>query len=230
MSASKTSTSPQTQEELLLRSFDLCGKTLGELAQDQKIPCPKDLRREKGWVGMLLEICLGASAGSQAKQDFDHLGIELKTIPISYSGKPLETTFVCVAPLTGIHGESWETSYIRHKLSKVLWIPVEGEREIPIKDRVVGTPLLWQPSDEEDQQLKADWEELMDMIALGNIDKINASFGTYLQLRPKAANSKAKTQAYGNNGEIISTLPLGFYLRTQFTAKILAKHFMLPLA
>lgn len=217
---------PQSETELFTKALALTGHTLGELAQQQRLHCPADLRREKGWVGMLVEQCLGANAGNKAVQDFQHLGIELKTIPISHSGKPLETTFVCVAPLQDTHGQTWETSYLRQKLSKVLWIPVEGEREIPLRERMVGHPLLWQPSRQEELALKADWEELMDMIVLGNINQINASIGTYLHLRPKAANNRAQTAAYGENGQQIKTLPLGFYLRTQFTQQILANHFI----
>ncbi|MGR5543468.1 DNA mismatch repair endonuclease MutH, partial [Vibrio campbellii] len=46
-----------------------------------------------------------------------------------------------------------------------------------------------------------------------------------LQLRPKAANGKALTEAYGSSGKIIKTRPRGFYLRTQFTASILNDHY-----
>lgn len=56
---------------------------------------------------MLLELYLGAMAGSKPEQDFPELGIELKTIPVDAAGKPLETTFVCVAPLTGNSGVTW---------------------------------------------------------------------------------------------------------------------------
>ena len=80
----------------------------------------------------LIEWQLGASAGSRPEQDFPDLGIELKTIPIDPQGKPLETTFVCVAPLIGISGQRWEESNVRNKLSRVLWIPVEGSRTIPV--------------------------------------------------------------------------------------------------
>ncbi|PKF51957.1 DNA mismatch repair endonuclease MutH [Enterovibrio nigricans] len=218
---------PNTENELLDRAFGLAGYSLGELAEQHGLVCPIDLRREKGWVGMLLETCLGATAGSKPEQDFKDLGIELKSIPISHLGKPLETTFVCVAPLTGVQGLTWETSHIRNKLSKVLWVPVEGEREIPVCERHVGMPLLWQASVEEEAQLKADWEELMEFIVLGKVHEITAKHGEYLQLRPKAANSKVKTEAYGAKGQPIKTLPRGFYLRKQFTAKILAKHFRL---
>lgn len=216
---------PKSEQELLKRSLDLAGLTFSELAAEAELEVPIDLKRDKGWVGQLLEWHLGASAGSKPQQDFVDLGIELKSIPISYSGVPLETTFVCVAPLTGVHGLTWEQSHVRKKLSKVLWIPVEGEREIPLAERKVGTPLLWSPSTGEEQALKADWEELMEFIVLGQVNKVTARHGQFLQLRPKAANSRVLTEAYGVSGRPIKTLPRGFYLRTQFTREILAKHF-----
>ncbi|NVP00808.1 DNA mismatch repair endonuclease MutH, partial [Photobacterium damselae subsp. damselae] len=158
---------PLSENELLQRAQELAGLTLGELAYQAGIVVPPDLRRDKGWVGQLLEWHLGASAGSKPVPDFAELGIELKTIPIGYNGKPLETTFVCVAPLIGVQGLSWQQSHIRHKLARVLWIPVEGERDLPLADRHVGSPLIWSPSAQEEAQLQQDWEELMDMIVLG---------------------------------------------------------------
>ncbi|STR44124.1 DNA mismatch repair endonuclease MutH [Klebsiella michiganensis] len=155
---------PQSQEQLLAQAQQLAGYSLGELAQLAGIPIPRDLKRDKGWIGILLEIWLGASAGSKPEQDFAALGVELKTIPIDSSGRPLETTFVCVAPLTGNSGVTWESSHVRHKLKRVLWVPVEGDRAIPLAERRVGAPLLWSPSEEEDRQLRMDWEELMDLI------------------------------------------------------------------
>ncbi|KJY83694.1 DNA mismatch repair protein MutH [Vibrio galatheae] len=217
---------PTSEQELLERAKNIAGVNLANLAQEAGIAVPPDLRRDKGWVGQLLEWHLGAIAGSKPTQDFEKLGIELKTIPISYSGKPLETTFVCVAPLTGVHGLTWETSHVRNKLSRVLWIPVEGEREIPLGERCVGSPLIWSPTASEELQLKEDWEELMEFIVLGRIEQITARHGQVLQLRPKAANGRVLTEAYGASGKPIKTLPRGFYLRTQFTESILARHFV----
>ncbi|WP_333500310.1 DNA mismatch repair endonuclease MutH [Kluyvera sp. CHPC 1.2972] len=219
--------SPKTQAELLAQAQRLAGYSLGELAAMAGIVAPKDLKRDKGWIGVLLEIWLGASAGSKPEQDFAALGVELKTIPIDAQGRPLETTFVCVAPLTGNSGVTWENSHVRHKLKRVLWIPVEGDRAIPLAERRVGAPLLWTPSAEEEHQLQMDWEELMDLIVLGQVERITARHGEVLQLRPKAANSKALTEAIGALGEPIMTLPRGFYLKKNFTAALLARHFML---
>ena len=202
----------------------MAGFTLGEIAQQAGIKIPKDLKREKGWIGLLLEHVLGASAGSRPEPDFPNLGIELKSLPIDRTGKPLETTFVCVAPLTGLTGASWQTSHIRNKLSRVLWVPVISERSIPIPKRLVGTPFLWSPSPEEEQLMAMDWQELTDMIVLGEVEQISGKHGQVLQLRPKAANSKARTQAFDRNGKPFKTLPRGFYLKIPFTQMLLHKH------
>ena len=218
---------PDSEAQLLCQAQQLSGYSLGELAALAGIQTPKDLKRDKGWIGVLLELWLGASAGSKPEQDFAALGVELKTIPVNSLGQPLETTFVCVAPLTGNSGVTWETSHVRHKLRRVLWIPVEGERSIPLAERRVGSPVLWSPDEEEDRQLRLDWEELMDMIVLGQVERITARHGEFLQLRPKAANAKALTEAIGAQGQPILTLPRDFYLKKNFTRALLERHFLL---
>ncbi|BBE92684.1 DNA mismatch repair endonuclease MutH [Haemophilus influenzae] len=212
---------PQTLEQLLAQAQSIAGLTFGELADELHIPVPIDLKRDKGWGGMLLERALGATAGSKAEQDFSHLGVELKTLPINAEGYPLETTFVSLAPLVQNSGVKWENSHVRHKLSCVLWMPIEGSRHIPLRERHIGAPIFWKPTAEQERQLKQDWEELMDLIVLGKLEQITARIGEVMQLRPKGANSRAVTKGIGKNGEIIDTLPLGFYLRKEFTAQIL---------
>lgn len=221
------STPPANEHTLLERAQVLAGYTLAELAAQANLPLPANLKRDKGWIGVLLERFLGASAGSKPEQDFPDIGVELKTIPIDDRGWPLETTFVSVAPLTGNSGVTWESSHVRHKLARVLWIPVEGSREIPLGERHIGTPLIWSPSPEEEELLRRDWEELMDLIVLGKVESITARHGEVLQLRPKGANSKALTQAIGEFGQPIMTLPRGFYLKKTFTGPLLARHFHL---
>lgn len=218
-------TAPQSSTELLQRCQALAGLTLGQIAATADITVPANLQRDKGWVGQLLEHTLGATAGSKAEPDFPALGIELKTLPIDQSGKPLESTYVCVAPLTGVAGLQWQDSWVCQKLQHVLWVPILAERQIPLAQRMVGTGFLWQPSPTQLQLLQQDWEELMEQITLGGIANIRGAQGKVLQLRPKAANSKALTQAVGASGEPILTLPRGFYLKAGFTAAILQQHF-----
>ena len=151
--------------------------------------------------------------------------MELKTIPVGPDGKPRESTYVTVVPLMGEAPAAWEQSGVRRKLARVLWMPVVSERDAPLAERVVGWPLLWSPSHEEEAALRADWEELMDMVCLGELEKIDARIGTWLQIRPKAANASARRWGVGETGEHVRTLPRGFYLRPAFTRRILARSY-----
>lgn len=214
-------TPPHSATELLRRASALAGMPLGWLAEHAGWVTPDNLARAKGWSGQLIELYLGASAGSKPEQDFPQLGIELKTIPVTPAGKPLETTFVCVTPLTGLNGVTWEQSNVRNKLQQVLWIPLDGRREVPPAERCLGMPVLWTPTAAEDALLRADWEEITELIVMGQVQSITARHGQVLQLRPKAANSKALTSAIGPQGQMIQTLPRGYYLKTSFTQAIL---------
>ncbi|SNC58293.1 DNA mismatch repair endonuclease MutH [Sodalis endosymbiont of Henestaris halophilus] len=217
---------PVDERVLLCRANALAGYTLGELSAQFSLSIPADLKRDKGWIGVMLERYLGVSFGNKPEQDFAAIGVELKTIPVNNGGRPLETTFVCMATLTGNIGVTWKTSYVRHKLTRVLWIPVEGQRTIPLKHRRIGAPFLWSPDMEEELQLRRDWEELMDLIVLGKVTHITARYGEVLQLRPKAANSQAMTAAIDEFGQKILTSPSGFYLKKNFTSQILARYFL----
>jgi DNA mismatch repair protein MutH len=221
-------TPPQSSDELLARAHAFAGLTLGELARRLEVPVPPDLRRAKGWVGGMFEAVLGATASSRALPDFEELGIELKTLPVTLAGMPLETTFVCTIPLADMATVEWKQSRVFRKLRRVLWVPVQGERDVPVEARRIGTALLWSPSPEEELDLRFDWEELAGMIGAGRVEDITGHLGRFLQVRPKAADSHARRLGTGADGARISTLPRGFYLRTSFTARILARHFALP--
>ena len=217
----------QNIDELVHAANQLVGLTLAELAERCGIMIPSSLRREKGWIGQLLEFALGASAGSKPQQDFPELGVELKTLPIANNGIPLESTFVCTAPLLHQQKITWETSSVHHKLSAVLWIPVFGDRQQDIASRMIGNPWLWHPTTEQEKIIRRDWEEIMELIALGKVESISARHGEALQLRPKAANGQSLTPAIGSEGTIIQTRPRGFYLRSSFTRELLHMQFYL---
>jgi DNA mismatch repair protein MutH len=215
---------PATENELYQCAQALAGRTLAEVAEQVGVAVPENLTRNKGWIGLLLERALGATAGSRPEPDFPELGVELKTLPITPQGKPLETTFVSVAPLTGLTGVTWQTSYVKKKLSKVLWVPVVTDKTKPLGERQIGMPFMWSPSVEEECLLALDWQELTDMIVLGQVENIHGKHGQVLQLRPKAANSQVKTQAFDKNGKPFMTLPRGFYLKIGFTQGLVHKN------
>jgi DNA mismatch repair protein MutH len=221
---------PASEDQLRERASALAGCTLGEVGARLGLAVPSSLLRAKGWVGQLLERALGASAASRDCPDFPELGIELKTLPVDRQGRPVESTFVCTIPLAELREVPWEQSRVRRKLDRVLWIPVEGERAIPIAARRIGAGLLWSPAPEQEAALRFDWEELAGTIGRGGIESLTGHVGRHLQVRPKAAHSRVRRRAIDAEGELSQTMPRGFYLRATFTAELLRQHYALPAA
>lgn len=211
--------------ELLERAGMLAGRQLAEVADWLDAPVPQDQRRAKGWVGQLIERVLGAQAGSRAVPDFPHLGLELKTIPVGKSGKPAESTFVCTVELAEIADIEWKQSRVYSKLRSVLWVPIQSDARIPLGQRLIGTPLHWQPNQEELRLLQADWEELTLWMARGRTSELTAHVGQALQVRPKARRGSSQRRAFDDDGARTSEQPKGFYLRPSFTGRILQNHF-----
>jgi DNA mismatch repair protein MutH len=219
---------PRDEAELVERAQALAGMRLAELAARFAVPVPPDLRRAKGFVGSLVERALGATAGSRALPDFPELHVELKTLPVDRAGAPVESTFVCTIPLTEIGEVEWADSRVRRKLAQVLWVPVEGERAIPVAERRLGQALLYRLTHEDEQLLRADWEELAGFIGRGHVEELTGHLGKVLQIRPKAAHSRARRLGFDADGAPFAALPRGFYLRPAFTHALLRRHFALP--
>lgn len=213
---------PQTEEELLNRCNQLQGLSFLQLSTALGIIMPTNPVQRKGWAGFAIELALGADASNKSVPDFQYLGVELKTLPIGKSGKPSESTFITTIPLLTIHQQDWKTSQCYAKLKRVLWIPIEGDTDIPFAQRRIGCGFLWSPNEDDERILAADWNHLTLQISTGNLDLLDATVGDYLQVRPKGASGKSLSDAYDQEGNKIKTLPRGFYLRARFTSKILS--------
>jgi DNA mismatch repair protein MutH len=216
---------PVSLPELLARAEALAGRSLGELAVELGSVAPADLRRAKGWVGELVEAALGASAGSRAEPDFPALGVELKTLPIDATGKPLESTFVCTIALRDLADVEFEGSVLWKKLSQVLWIPVHAERSVPVAERRIASPVFWRPSQQQRDLLQRDWEAAASLISRGRTSEITGHSGRVLQVRPKAARGSSRRRAYDDEGALYDEQPKGFYLRPALTHQILRDYF-----
>lgn len=219
---------PESEAELRERAHSLAGLTFAQVAAHLGQTVPEDLRRAKGFPGRLLETALGASSGSRAEPDFPQFGVELKTLPVEENGRVCESTFVCRVALSEIGETEWENSWLKRKLARVLWIPIDGARHIPVGERRIGSPLFWTPDEEEQAWLKFDWEELAGLVGRGEVEAITGHIGRYLQIRPKAAHGRSRGRARDRDGARLEVMPRGFYLRAAFTERLLQKHFSLP--
>lgn len=200
----------------------------GAVAESLGVATDGEAVRTKGTPGAILELVLGATGGSQAKHDFPELGVELKTIPVDGRGVPVESTYVCTLSLSDAETQEWETSWVRAKLSRVLFVPLVAEGDVPWRERRVGEPVLWSPTAEQEAVLRGDFDDVVGLIGVGRIEDLTAHRGRWLQVRPKARNGSVRTVAWGADNEAIATVPRGFYLRTKFTGAILKDPTALP--
>ena len=217
--------SPRDEAELLARARALAGATVDDLAQRFGVRVGGPAVATKGKVGELLERALGATGGSTATWDFPDLRVELKTIPVDDEGRPQESTFVCAVTLLDAESAEWDTAWVRAKLARVLWVPVVTVDEGP---RRIGEARLWSPTMDQEGVLRDDFEEILGRVAASGIEDVSARVGRWLQLRPKAAHGGVRTQAPGGDGDLVATVPRGFYLRTRFTGAILQDPAAMP--
>lgn len=217
--------------QILAQAKSLRGYTLQQLTEYLNLQTPKSLVHAKGLTGQIIELLLGATAKSEPIPDFPELNLELKTIPIDLTGSPLETTYVCSAPLlpkldklkdNKLDYYDFKASVVYKKLMHVLWLPIICLEK---SQRTIGNAFLWRPNAAELKLLETDWLELTSMMYMGDLDKLSSHYGQVLQIRPKAADSSVLTTGIGITGERVATLPRGFYLRTTFTRNILNQNY-----
>ena len=212
---------PADVEVLLARARALVGTRVGDLASSLGVSSAGEAVRTKGTPGAILELALGATGGSSKVHDFPELGVELKTIPVDLRGAPVESTYVCTLSLADAETQEWDDSWVRAKLARVLFVPLAAGDDEPWPARRIAEPLLWSPTAEQESVLRGDFDDVVGLIGIGRIEELTAHRGRWLQVRPKAAHGRVRTVAFGAEGEAISTIPRGFYLRPRFTGAIL---------
>jgi DNA mismatch repair protein MutH len=217
--------SEQTLAELLAHARALVGVELGELADALGLPVPSGHVRTKGWSGRILEHELGVAPGGARGPDFAALGVELKTVPVDAAGAPIESTAVCQIDPVAIAAESWDESYVRAKLARVLFVALEvppGARSVG--ERRVSAVRLWMPDAAEERTLRADFELFVrGFFRRGRADDITGHLGAALQVRPKGRNAADTRDGYDAAGNATRVGKCGFYLRPSFVAAILKR-------
>ena len=207
---------------LLAHARALVGVQLGELADQLGLAAPLGAVRTKGWAGQIIEHELGVETGGARGPDFAALAVELKTVPVDEQRVPRESTAVCQIDPIAIAGESWATSYARHKLQRVLFVALETPRGAPVAERRVSAVRLWSPSRDEEALLRADFELFVrDYFRRGRSEAITGHLGRVLQVRPKGRNAADTRDGYDEQGRPIRVGKCGFYLRPAFVAAIL---------
>jgi DNA mismatch repair protein MutH len=130
---------------------------------------------------------------------------------------------VCQIDPIAIAGESWETSYVRRKLARVLFVALEvPEGSRSVGDRRVAAVRLWSPDPAEEAALRADFELFVrHYFREGRAAEITGHLGAVMQVRPKGRDAADTRDAYDASGRPVRVGKHGFYLRPAFVAHIL---------
>ncbi len=212
-------------DALLAHARALVGVELSELADALGLPVPVGQLRTKGWSGQVLEHELGVAVGGARGPDFAALGVELKTVPVRESLEPLESTAVCQIDPVAIAGESWDSSYVRQKLARVLFVALAvPEGATSVGDRRVAAVRLWSPDTGEERALRDDFDLFVrEYYRRGRAAEITGHLGVVLQVRPKGRDAADLRDAYDTAGRPTRVGKHGFYLRPGFVCRILQR-------
>lgn len=205
---------------LLERARALAGVPVAELTSSSSFTSMP--AAHKGGAGQRVERALGLRPVFDDVDDPES-GCEVKTLPVKIGGRGpsvQEVTWVTSATVEQLVDETWLTSRVRHKLQQVLFVPVVSSTHDV--DRI-GAAFLWQPDDDEERLLRADWEDLSDLLARGLGFAVTSRRGQALHVRPKARDAQ-HVRATRTVDDDVVLRPQGFYLRRAFTQALLARH------
>ena len=211
-------------EALLAHARALVGVELGELADALGLPVPVGRVRTKGWSGQVIEHELGVAIGGARGPDFAALGIELKTVPVTPALVPLESTAVCQIDPIAIAGESWDTSYVRAKLARVLFVALEvppGARSVG--ERRVAAVRLWSPGARRGGARCAPTSSCScaTISAAGAPPRSPATSAPCCRCAPRGATPPTCATPTTPTAARRASARCGFYLRPAFVARIL---------
>lgn len=209
-------------EEAKLKLDNLVGKDFKEIFTEDEL---KDIIRNKGKSGQLLEIALGLK-NTSTTLDFEDG--ELKTNKCNLDSKPLETIFI--TQITSIiddliANKNFYETHLYKKLKNILYVPVAKE----------GNPEKWQflqpihiqldsPIFESiKKQLEDDYysicKQLVTHIETSKDGYIHTSNGKLIQIRSK--DSKPYHPIYSKTYDrYISNKNHAFYFKKDFVAAI----------
>ncbi len=205
-------------QALLARAVALAGCRTDDLVAEVAMP-----GSHKGGVGQRIERALGLAPRFDDVDDPES-GVEVKTLPVKMtdSGAVVQqVTWVTSATPERLIDETWATSRVRKKLHHVLFVPVVVD---DAGIATVGTSFLWTPDAQEEALLRADWEDLSDLVARGLGFAITSRRGKALHLRPKGRDAQhVRTTRTLDEADVVMR-PQGFYLRREFTQGLLERH------
>lgn len=212
----------ETLQELMDKAREAEGKTFGEIDTTGRI---KNVR-SKGSLGHIIEEShFGYPINSDARPDFEELGIELKVTPFkknkngTYSSK--ERLVLNMIDYHNEHEYSFETSSFLSKATSMLIMLYQYEPNIPIDDYRIYKAFLNEFSEEDLDVMRQDWETIVAKIKRGEAHLISEADTMYLSACTKGANgSVVRSQPFSEQ----PAKPRAFSLKASYMSGLVRQY------
>jgi DNA mismatch repair protein MutH len=164
------------------------GRSLGDVRRELDIPDSGG----KSEVAFLVRRMLGLTDPRIRIAEFRRTGTEPKLVWCHVDAVPYECMSFPAFRYRELVAETWEDSDLRGQLSRLLVVPVTSPaRETPVRDRVLGQPFFWSPTDGELEAIGHEWEMYRAAIAAGSAAHLPTAAATsYIHVRPHGQNSR----------------------------------------
>ncbi|UII57619.1 restriction endonuclease [Cytobacillus spongiae] len=188
----------ETEEELLIHARKAEGKTFGEIDQSARLSNGKS----KGSLGQIIEESFfGYQVNSEARPDFENLGIELKVTPFKRNkNNTVSAKERLVLNIINYMEEvktSFNTSSFWKKNQKILLMFYEWMPELNRRDYTIHKSILFTFSQSDLEIIKADWETIITKIRSGKAHELSEGDTVYLGACTKGSNKNTvRNQPY----------------------------------
>ncbi len=203
-------------ESICRYAKNLHSKSLEDIVGDKKIVLNN---KNKGNVGNFIqEYWFHIKADNKKDQDFYLAGLELKCTPLKLlknnSLTIKEPLSICAINLTQLDTETWNTSYLKHKINNILII-FHIPNQIFLKT-VINKSTLFELKNYE-ELIKNDWLVIFNKNKLGLSHTLSAKDTRYLCTAPKSSDSTFKVKQPNSDKP---AKQLGFRFKTAFMRAI----------
>lgn len=186
-------------------------KSLKFLSDYVQVTYPKiSITLNKGIAGQILEAVIGNAPNSSPNPDVKEIDVELKVLPlrkISNKIQPKERSKIKSLNYNKIVKEDWETSEVRSKMQKILFLLYEhptGKTFEDWEEFIFKGTLLYEIENENEEIVQNDWQqiknkvesELADTISEGHSKVLGACTSGTGKLIPYGNGKSAKQRSY----------------------------------
>ena len=161
--------------QTVLKPFE--GRTLLDIAKAKGL----SVGQGKNLAATIIKKALGFTNVNAKILELEQLGIDVKTLNLRGSdGWPFEAVSFPSVHLRELVKQEWEGleaddgttvkegSELHDQLRSILFVPTYSARDgLPQRERILGSPFLWAPSDEEWTTIRREWEMYREEVAEG---------------------------------------------------------------